>query len=459
MAFESLREYLGLLEQVGELNRIKAAVDPVHELGAIAHLSLLRKGPALLFENIKGYKTPLVTNVLSTDKKVAMALGVEGDMKIMFEKFISAFEQPVQPVEVKGGPCKEVIHRGDEVDLEEFPTPVWHEKDAGRYIGTFHGCITKDRDTGDLNMGMYRLMIKDKRTLTLSMHRDGLRHFRGYEANHEPMPMAVAIGMEPLLCVASMVPINAGLARHHEFAFVGGLRKKPVELARCETIDMLIPAQAEIIIEGEVLPEVRVTDGPHGESHGFYGTDENGLIFKVKCVTHRNEPIHQGLICNFMEDGGKRIAQSAVLYAKLKSLGTPGVVDVRYPDPGSGFEICVVAADVTEPGQASQIIDTVWGVNAFGPNWLIVVDGDADLDDWNDIWWRIYSMTLPHRDVWITPPRQRGGHQPLIKFGFASRIAIDATSKFKDIEFPEKNAVSRELAHKVLQRWEELGLE
>jgi 4-hydroxy-3-polyprenylbenzoate decarboxylase len=222
---------------------------------------------------------------------------------------------------------------------------------------------------------------------------------------------------------------------------------------------MLAPAHAEIVIEGEIPPKVRVIDGPHGESHGFYGTEDHGLQVNVKCITYRKNPIHQGLICNYMEDGGKRITRSAVLYGKLKSLGTPGVVDVRFPDPGCGREICVVAADVTEPGQVAQIIETVWGVNAMGPNWLIVVDGDADPDDWNDIWWRLYSMTLPHRDVWITPPRQRGGHQPMSKHGFTSRIAIDATSKFKDVEFPTKNAVSKELAGKVMNRWSELGLD
>jgi UbiD family decarboxylase len=459
MAFDSLRDFLGVLEQAGELKHVTAQVDPVHELGAVAHLSLLKKGPALLFENIKGHRTPLVTNILSTDKKVALALGVEGDMKAMFERFLSGSNEPLQPVTVKTGPCKEVVQKGDEVDLDIFPTPVWHEDDAGRYIGTFHGCITKDRETGDMNMGMYRLMIKDKKTTTLSMHRDGIRHYRGYEAANEPMPMAIAIGMEPLLSIAAMSAISSGLARHHEFAFVGGLKKKPVELTPCETIDMLVPAHAEIVIEGEIPPKVRVTDGPHGESHGFYGTEEHGLQVDVKCITYRKNPIHQGLICNYMEDGGKRITRSAVLYGKLKSLGTPGVVDVRFPDPGCGREICVVAANVTEPGQVAQIIETVWGVNAMGPNWLIVVDGDADPDDWNDIWWRLYSMTLPHRDVWITPPRQRGGHQPLSKHGFTSRIAIDATSKFKDVEFPTKNAVSKELARKVMNRWSELGLE
>ncbi len=459
MPFDSLRDYLRSLEELGELKRIKAQVDPVHELGAIAHLSLLKKGPALFFENIKGYRTPLVTNVLSTDRKVAIAFGIEGDMKTMVEKFLSGFKNPIQPIEVKGGPCKEEIQKGAEVDLYKFPTPVWHERDAGPYLGTFHGCITRDRSTGDQNIGMYRLMIKDKKTLWMSMHRDGLAHYRQYEVADEPMPMAVAIGMEPLLCIGSMSSVSSGLARHHEFAFVGGLRGKPVELTKCETIDMLVPAQAEIIIEGDVLPKVRVTEGPHGESHGFYGTEKEGLVFQVKCITHRKNPVHQGLICNYMEDGGKRITRSAVLYGKLKSLGTPGVVDVRFPDPGCGREICVVAADVKEPGQVMQIVETVWGVNAMGPNWIIVVDADADLDDWNNIWWRIYSMSEPHRDVWITPPRQHGGHQPLVKHGFTSRIAIDATSKFKGVEFPERNEVSRELARKVMGRWSELGLE
>ncbi len=234
-----------------------------------------------MFENVQGYKTPVLTNVLSTEKKMAVALGVEGDMKMMFEKFLSGFNETVQPVEVKGGPCKEVIHMGEEVNLEEFPTPVWHEKDIGPYIGTFHGCITKDRDTGDLNMGMYRLLIKDKNTLYMSMHRDGLRHLRQYKTNNEPMPMAVAIGMEPLLCIASMNPISSGLARHAEFAFTGGLRQKPVELTKCETIDMVVPAHSEIVLEGEVQTGVRVTEGSHGESHGFYGTEEDGIVIKV----------------------------------------------------------------------------------------------------------------------------------------------------------------------------------
>src|SRR5512145_512620 len=254
MPFDSLRDYLHSLEQIGELKRIKAPVDPVHELGAIAYHSLIRKGPALLFENIKGHTTPLVTNVLSTDRKVAIALGVEGDMRAMFEKFLSGFRSPIEPAEVKGGPCKEEIYQGDEVDLCKFPTPIWHEKDAAPYLGTFHGCITKDRKTGDQNMGMYRLMVKDKKTLWMSIHRDGLAHYRQYESVNEPMPMAVAIGMEPLLCIASMSPISSGLARHAEFAYVGGLRGKPVALTKCETLDILIPAQSEIILEGEVLP-------------------------------------------------------------------------------------------------------------------------------------------------------------------------------------------------------------
>src|SRR5258708_393291 len=148
MAFDSLRDFLSSLEKLGELKRIKAEVDPVHELGAIAYHSLLKKGPALMFENIKGHKTPLVTNILSSDKKMAIAFGIEGDMKSMFEKFLSGFKNPTAPVEVKGGPCKEEIQKDGQVDLYKFPTPVWHERDVGPYLGTFHGCVTKDRATG-----------------------------------------------------------------------------------------------------------------------------------------------------------------------------------------------------------------------------------------------------------------------------------------------------------------------
>ena len=335
MPFDSLRDYLHSLEQIGELKRVKAPVDPVHELGAIAYHSLIKKGPALLFENIKGHRTPLVTNVLSTDRKVAVALGIEGDMRTMFDKFLSGFKNPMAPVEVNGGPCKEESYEADAVDITKFPTPVWHEKDAGPYLGTFHGCITKDRATGDQNMGMYRLLVKDKKTLWMSIHRDGLAHYRQYEAANEPMPMAVAIGMEPLLCIAAMSPISSGLARHAEFAYVGGLRGKPVELTKCKTLDILVPAQAEIVLEGEVLPKVRVDEGPHGESHGFYGGEKEGLVFEVKCVTHRKTPIHQGLICNFMEDGGKRITRSAVLWGNSKASARREWSMCAFPTPAA----------------------------------------------------------------------------------------------------------------------------
>ena len=200
MAFDSLRDFLGSLERMGELKHIKAEVEPVHELGAIAYHSLLKKGPALLFENVKGHKTPIVTNVLSTDKKMAVALGMEGDMRAMFEKFLSGFKNPIVPVEVKGGPCKEEIYKDDAVDITKFPTPVWHEKDAGPYLGTFHGCITKDRATGDQNMGMYRLLVKDKKlcgcrftatvwrttvnTKRRTTHAHGRRHRYGAAAMH-----------------------------------------------------------------------------------------------------------------------------------------------------------------------------------------------------------------------------------------------------------------------------------
>jgi 4-hydroxy-3-polyprenylbenzoate decarboxylase len=458
MPFDSLRAYLDVLEELGELRRITAEVDPVHELGAIAYCSLLEQGPSLLFENVKGYGTPLVTNVLGTDGRVALAFGVENRMHAMFEAILAGMDQPVPPREVATGPCKEVIQRGAEADVTLFPTPVWHERDAGPYFGTFHGCVTADRDSGDLNLGMYRLMVRDRQTLSTSMHGDGLRHYRKWEQAGEPMPMAVVVGMEPLLCVASGSAISAGGARHAEYAVVGGWRHRPVELVRCETSDLLVPAEAEIVVEGTVTPSVRLSDGPHGESHGFYGVDPQGLEFRVTCVTHRANPIHQGLICGQIQDGGKRITRSAVLWGQLKRMGLPGLVDLRFPDPGCGLEICVVAADVAVPGQAHRIIDAVWAASAIAPAWTIVVDPDAQPDDWNDIWWRLYTMVLPHRDVWISPNRLTGAHQPLAQHGFVSRIGIDATSRFKDVAFPERNAVSPELMARVRARWAELGL-
>lgn len=454
----SLRDYLDLLDRRGLLHRIRAEVDPVHELGAISYESLRQKGPALFFENISGYDTPLATNILSTDSMVGEAFGVHGNLHQLFDAVVDGMTHPVAPVVVESGPCKEIILRGEEADLTTFPTPTWHELDVAPYFGTFHGCITRGLSSDDQNMGMYRLGVLDKQTMSLSMHRDGFEHLREWEKAGEPMPMAVVVGMDPLLSIAAMNTIAAGIAKHAEIAVAGGWRGQPVALTRCETSDLLVPANAEIVVEGHILPHVRIVDGPHGESHGFYGTNPKGFQFKVDCITHRQRPIHQGLLCNFLEDGGKRITRSAVMWGDLKRLGAPGVVDVRFPDPGCGREICIVAADISVPGQAHHLIETVWGLNRIGTAWTIIVDADADLDDWNDIWWRIYTMVVPHRDIWITPPRMIGGHQPQAQHGFVSRVGMDATSKFKDCEFPDVNCVSQELRTRVLRRWPELGL-
>ena len=220
VGYKDLREYLALLESKGLLKRITAEVDPVHELGAITARSLERKGPALLFENIKGYKgKPLVTNIISTTQQLAVAFNAEPEEEQIHERVVRGMVERIPSVVVTNGPCKEVILTGDDIDINIVPTPVWHEHDGGRYLGTTSGFVTRDPVTGDLNMGSYRVMILDKNTVTMA---GGIRgrglttgaaggdHILENEAEGKPTHVAITLGMDPLLVLASGSPVAPG---------------------------------------------------------------------------------------------------------------------------------------------------------------------------------------------------------------------------------------------------------
>lgn len=255
--YGDFRDYLRLLEERGLLKRVKAEVDPKLEIGAICVKSLRMKGPALLFENIKGYPGgKLATNVLSTLEQMAIAFGTEPSERKIYEAIEARKKAPVEPRIVERGPCQEEIHTGDQVDLYEFPTPWWHEADGGRYIGTTAGVITRDPDTGGYNMGMYRVMIKDKDTVTLNIkgshpvgkvpakERDGVgcaTHILKHEAKGKPAPVAIAIGMGPALTFVAAQSVNYDESLYSEYAFAGGIKGKPVELVRGKTHDLLVP--------------------------------------------------------------------------------------------------------------------------------------------------------------------------------------------------------------------------
>ena len=469
--YRDLRGYLRLLEEAGLLHRITAEVDLKHEIGAICARSLAREGPALLFENVKGYPgMPFVANLLSTLPQLGIVFNVDPDEEKLYERAVYGMDHRMPSVVLEAGPCKEVIVTEDGVDLYRFPTPWWHEHDGGQYLGTTTGVITRDPDTGILNMGSYRTMIKDKSTLTMTGGTHGANsaggpgggaHILSNEKAGLPTPVALAMGMDPLLTLASGSPVTPNEHGQMEFEAAGGWRGGPTELVKCETNDLLVPASAEIVIEGEFLPNVRTPEGPHGESWGFYGENKEAFVLKVKCITHRRDPITYGLICQMVEDYPRHIVKAGSFLSRLiEESGMTNIKDAYFPQVGR-HGIIIISAQIHDREEPRRIMEAAWETDHY--RWVVVVDDDCDVRDWNDVMWRIVSTVEPDRDVIkgkVIPqrlPRKEGG----MDFTPPScGLGIDATMRLKDPQFDSLivNKVSKELMAKAAARWQELGL-
>lgn len=464
--FKDIREYLDALDQAGLLKRIAARVDLEHEIGAICSRALERGGPALVFENIKGYEgMPLVANLLSSTRHLALAFRTDEDEQQVYEQIVRGMQNRIPSAIRPTGPCKEEIYRGDDVDLYKFPTPFWHEKDGGQYIGTTSGFITRDPSTGNLNMGSYRSMIKDKNTLSLSggtrTPRDpgGGDHILANEAKGLSTPMAIALGMDPYLSLATGTPIPADEEGQTEYEAAGAWRGSPTELVKCETNDLLVPASAEIILEGEVIPGARTEEGPHGESTGFYGENKQAFVVKINCITHRKNPISYGLICQLIEDYPRSLFRSGSFQTLLiQKTGMTNIRQSYFPEVGR-MGMMIVSAEIRDAQEPQRIMDAVWSMADW--RWVIVVDEDCDVRNWNDVMWRVVSAAQPPRDVILGKEREPRAQRRTDEDDFVAPLrgmGIDATMRFKDARFPPVNRVSGELRSKVAARWKEFDL-
>ena len=471
VAYTDMRDFVKLLDEKGMVARVKAEVDPVHEVGAIAARSLQRQGPAIIFENVKGYPgKPMVVNLLSTPEHVALAFGTEPTEDRIQERVVHGMMNRVPSVVDKTGPCKDVVLMGDQADLNFIPTPVWHEHDGGRFLATTAGVVTRDPITGILNIGLYRAMIKDRQTLTMS---GGLRgresstgpgggdHILDNERMGRPTPVAIVMGTDPLVTLAAGSPVRpnaGGLEGSMEYEAAGGWRGEPTHLVKCETSDLLVPADAEVVIEGEVVPNERTKEGPHGESTGFYGENHAAFVIKVKCITHRKDPLTYGLICLRVEDYPRQLLRSGSMQSRLiQQTGKKNIKEVYFPEVGR-HGMLIVSADIQHKSEPREIMEAIWDAEAW--RWIVVVDDDCDVRDWEDVFWRVVSAAEPDDDVFpgrVHPPREQRTDE--VDFTAPRRgMGIDATFKFKDRQFPPVNKVSRDLMNKVAARWGELGL-
>ena len=492
MAFKGLREFMEVLEQKGELKRINVPVDWDEEMGAIAEEALLKDQPALLFENIKDHRDTygkrVLMNTYNSLKRLLMALDLPEDIHIMdlIKTYRERIKDPLKPILVSTGPCKEVIRKGEDVNLFEFPTPKSHHEDGGRYIQTIGGVITRDPESGWQNIGIYRGMILDRNSIGMlwiptqhwGMH--GLK----YQAQGKPMPMAIAIGGGPLCPLAYYSFFPKGVC---EYDMIGAIQRAPLELVKCETVDLEVPASSEIVLEGEMDldPKTYRPEGPFGEYPGYYTTlwSEPRPVFKVNCITHREDPILETYIMGMARKhpladpiifGG-----NALIWDQLEMCGIPGITGVYGPpSAGAGWTIIFVSIDKKYYGHARQIANVIWGLSlgAMIGKYVVVVDSDIDITKPDQVLDAIANRTQGEKDILICPGTHGGpldpGISPEVKrltggIGNWDRVLIDATWPFEwepreewgGLRHPPVCQASRRMIEQVRERWKEYGLE
>lgn len=494
MAFKDLREYLNELEAKAELQRIKAEVDWDEEIGAIAQEALARQAPALLFEDIKDYKNTPGRRVSmlydSSMRRVRIALGLPEDCPRteMIKIWRERSKNLIKPMLLSTSPCKEVIKKGNEVNLFDFPTPKLHPKDGGRYILTCHLVITKDPETGWVNVGTYRGMMLDKNSIgmlyTVTQHWG--QHGTKYRDMGKPMPIAVAIGVEPVTWMISISSCPEGV---NEYDMIGAIRQEPLELVKCETIDMEVPAAAEIVLEGEMSfdPKDFRLEGPFGEYPGHYTAlgAEPRPVFKVNCVTYRQNPILTSAIPgvspsvspelpgNQGDHASMGVANSAFTWDYLENVGVRGITGIASFGPAGGFT--VVSINKQYYGHAQQVAAALWASSRAGSSkYVVVVDSDIDATDLNKVVLALCNRTAGGDSVIIYPGSFGGALDPAVhpdvkrKLGGLSRwdrVLIDATWPYEWeareewgwLKHPPACRTSEEMIGKVKNRWKEYG--
>jgi 4-hydroxy-3-polyprenylbenzoate decarboxylase len=518
LAYHDLREWISALERAGELKRIRAGADPILEITEITDRVSKSKhgGPALVFEDVKGYPGwQVLINQFGSARRMQLALDVESldeiaarihqflDVKSpegLLEKIkmlpLLADMAKFFPKTVASGPCKEIIRR-DDFDLLHMPVLQCWPKDAGRFI-TLPCVITRDPRTGTRNVGMYRMPIYDARTAGMHWQRQkvGAEHYReamraAASSQHvgrppsaaavdlmarsgggaiEPegerskgkMEVAVAIGTEPVLTFAAVIPAPPDV---EEFMIAGFLRQKPVELVKCETVDLEVPATAEIVLEGYVnLDELR-TEGPFGDHTGFYSLEDLYPVFHVTCVTHRDKPIYATTIVGKppMEDAwmGKAIER---IFLPLMRVTLPEIVDVNLPVEAVFHNLMIVSIRKSYPGHARKVMNGIWAMGqAMFTKCVVVVDEDCNVQDLRDVVLRVANNIDPERDIQFTlGPVDSLDHSSRLP-NFGSKMGIDATRKWPTEGFtrpwPDEIRMDEATKQRVDAMWKNLGIE
>jgi len=480
MAYNNLEEFLQVLQREGELKRVSYPVKPELEIAEIADRVMKRGGPALLFDNVVGKNIPVLINAFGSAKRMALALGVDDIEEIAGRiEHLTRLKPPASlreklsllpellrlagaaPKSVSDGACHEVVER--DPDLTSLPVLTCWPEDAGPFI-TLPLVISRDPRDGKRNVGLYRMQVFDSRTTGMHWHphKVGARHFQRRKEGTSRMEVAACIGGDPALTYAATAPLPDQI---DEFLFAGFLRKKGVELVKAVTVDVEVPASADIVIEGYLDPaEPLRREGPFGDHTGFYSLADDYPAFHVTCVTRKKKPIYLTTIVGRppMEDGylGKATER---IFLPLVRLTFPEIVDMNLPVHGVFHNLAVVSIKKEYPAHARKIMHGLWGLGQMMFSKIIlVVDHDVDIQDLAEVAWIAGNQIDPKRDiVFVEGPVDVLDHAAPLT-GYGSKMGIDATRKWKnegfEREWPDPIVMDEKTKKYIDSIWEKLGL-
>jgi 4-hydroxy-3-polyprenylbenzoate decarboxylase len=457
VAFRSLGEFLDRLETEGDLVRVRAPVSRDLEITEVTQRVLRADGPALLFENVPGASLPVATNVLGSPRRIALALGSETvDGVAERVERLARLRPPagvagalrdlggtletlsilrsLAPKRVGSGACQEVEEEG--VDLDRIPILRCWPHDGGRTV-TFPIVITKDPDTGEAHAGIYRLQQygRDRLGFHAQLHRVGASNYRKWAARGEPMPVAAVIGADPATVFSGLAPVPEGLSN---FVFAGFLRGEPVPLVPARSVDLEVPAEAEIVLEGTVDPTERAVEGPFGDHTGYYSSPEPFPVMRVTRITRRRTAVYLGTVT------GKPPTEDAVLgkavervFLPVLRLLLPELVDINLPMEGLFINVGIVSIRKAYPGHPRKVMHALWGLGQMMfVRYLVVVDADVNVHDLREVLYRVGLQADPARDLELVhgPVDQLSISNPLPNYG--GKVGVDATRKGPDDGFP-----------------------
>ena len=488
MIYQDLREFIAELEKRGELKRITTEVDANLEITEICRRTLDKKGPALLFENVKGSNIPVLANLFGTTGRVASAMGQEDlvalrelgkllaelkqpeppkGLKDAFEKLPTLKKVLNMPVKlVKKGQCQEVIIEGDDVDLSTLPIQTCWPGDVAPLI-TWGLTITKGPLKKRQNLGIYRQQVigKNKLIMRWLSHRGGALDFKDWCDKNpgQPYPVAVAIGADPATTLAAVTPIPDSLS---EYGFAGLLRGKKTKVCTCIGSDLQVPENAEIILEGVIYPDEMADEGPYGDHTGYYNEVERFPVFTVERITHRKNPIYHSTYT------GKPIDEPAILGVALNEVFVPllqqqypEITDFYLPPEACSYRMAVVSIKKQYPGHAKRVMMGVWSFlrQFMYTKFVIIVDDDIDVKDWKEVIWAMTTRVDPTRDTTLidnTPIDYLDFASPVS--GLGSKMGIDATNKLPgetDREWGTPIVMNDDVIQRVDDIWQALEID